>query len=216
MREISHNENAVAVLGIMDVNDVLTRMGAGIGQGMAASASLLGAITVFGIPVSYVANRYIYHRKGMRALLTIVAAILSIPILLCMLIYQGITWGNGLSKVHYFGFMPFITRGMERPTESMEDEMGWFMPLLTPIWNFVRDTLFAGFIEHRDTSEDESAYNNSMNSILLPLERKNDPRLAVSEGAVLKALEAAHQMTKEGALALEEDQMEMQQQATPQ
>jgi hypothetical protein len=188
----------------MSFNDMLTSIGAGIGTGFAASASILGAVTAFGIPVSYVANRYIYHSKGMRFLLTIVAAILSIPLLIGMGIYQLVTWGKGLAKVHYFGYMPFIS---QRPTESTKEEGGWFIPLLTPIWNFVRDTLFAGFIEHQDLPDDKRAYLQSMDSILLPLEKKGDPLLSVNESVVLKALEAAQQLTREDALALEEEQL---------
>lgn len=184
----------------MSFNDMLTSIGAGIGNGIAASASVLGGITAFGIPVSYVANRYIYHSKGMRVLLTIVAAILSIPLLLCMLIYQTVTWGTGLAKVHYFGYMPFISQGA---TSEDKGESGWFMPLLTPIWTFVRDTLFAGLIEHQDLPEDKDAYLHSMDSILLPLAQKGQ---GVNEQAVLEALEAAQQLTKADAQMLEEEQ----------
>lgn len=186
-------------------DNLISSIATGIGNGMATSASVLGAVTAIGIPVSYMANRYIYHSKGMRVLLTIVAAILSIPLLIGMIIYQTVTWG-GLAKAHYFGYMPFISQG---PMEGGKEESGWFIPLLTPIWNFVSNTLFAGFIEHQDLPEDKVAYLHSMDSILLPLVQKNDPRLAVNEAIVLKALEAAQQLTREGALALEEDQQEM-------
>lgn len=190
----------------MDLNDVLTSAGTGIGQGMAASFSLLAGVTVFGIPVSYMTNRFIYHSKGLRFLLTIVGAILSIPLLLGMIIYQLVTWGNGIAKVHYFGYIPLLTKGSEQPAKSGPGEMGWFLPLLTPIWEFVCDTLLAGFIDHRDTIEDQSAYASSMDTILLPLAQKGQ---GVNEQVVLKALEAAQQATTSDALILEHEQMEL-------
>jgi hypothetical protein len=188
----------------IDANTVVNS----IGNGMKIGASVLGAVNIIGLPVSYVANRFIYHSKGMRFLLCIVTAILSIPILLGMLAYQGITWGTGIKQVHYFNYLPFITKsGDVKRVDS--GEIGWIESVLTPLWDTVYDILFGGVIDHLDLPEDELAFQQSCDTILLPMEQKGDPRVAIQEKAVELAQEAARAQTKEDALALEQDQQSL-------
>lgn len=178
-------------------------VGVSIGAGLATGFSVLGAVNIIGLPVSYVANRYIYHNKGMRLLLCIVAAMLSIPLFIGMIVYQWIS-GDGLQKVHYFGYLPFLMKRVDTGEESKE--MGWFEPLILPIWNWIRDTVFGGFVDHRDLPEDMAAYKHAADAILLPMELKGSAR-AISEAAVELALEAAKAPTRAQAEALEEQQL---------
>ena len=90
----------------MDWNSV----GVSIGNGLAVGFGALSTVNLIGLPISYVMNRYVYHSRGMRILLGIVAAMLSIPILLCMLVYQALTGGTGIQKVHYFGYIPILLK----------------------------------------------------------------------------------------------------------
>ena len=183
------------------------QVGAGIGTGLALGASTLGAVNLIGLPVSYVLNRFVYHGTGMRILLAIVTAILSIPILLGMLIYQGITWGSGMQKVYYFGYLPLIHKGPEKPTVTPDNSpMGWILPLVTPVWNFIRDTVLGGLLDHRDTPADVEAFGKAGAAMLLPVELRGNPKYAILEQAVMLAQEAAQAPTKEQALALEEQQ----------
>lgn len=183
------------------------QVGISIGTGMAIAAGVLGVVNLIGLPVSYVLNRFVYHGTGMRILLAIVATILSIFILPCMLIYQGITLGTGMQKVHYFGFLPLIYRGPEKPNVTPDNSpMGWILPLVTPVWNFIRDTLLGGLLDHRDTPADVEAYDHAGEAILLPVELRGNPKFAILEQAVMLAQEAAQAPTKEQALALEEQQ----------
>lgn len=183
-------------------------VGVSIGAGIATGVGLLSAVNIIGLPVSYVANRYIYHNKGMRFLLCVVAAILSIPLFVGMVVYQWMT-GEGIRKVHYFGYLPFLTKG-EKTITKEPVEMGWFEPALLAIWNWFCDTLFGGFVEHHDTPEDVAAYKHAADSILLPVEQKGSAQ-AISEVAVGLALEAAEAQTRDQALQLEAQQLEAQQ-----
>ena len=182
------------------------QVGISIGTGMALAAGVLGVVNLIGLPVSYVLNRFVYHGTGMRILLAIVTAILSIFILPCMLIYQLISWG-GMQKAYYFGFLPLIYRGPEKPNVKPDNSpMGWILPLVTPVWNFIRDTLLGGLLDHRDTPADVEAFNQAGAAILLPVELRGNPKYAILEEAVMLAQEAAQAPTKEQALALEEQQ----------
>lgn len=189
--------------GDIDANQIFTS----VGTGMALAASVLGAVNLIGIPVSYVLNRFVYHGTKMRILLALVTVILSIPLLIGMLIYQGITWGSGIQKVHYFGYLPLIYKGGDKPAERPDTgPMGWILPLVTPVWNFIRDTLLGGFVEHHDTPADVAAFNQAGAAILLPPELKGSA-LAISEEAVELALEAAKALTRDQAETLEQQQM---------
>jgi hypothetical protein len=173
------------------------QVGIRIGIGMATAASVLGAVSVIGLPVSYVANRFIYHSKGMRALLVIVTAILSIFILPVMLIYQTVTWG-GLAKAHYFGYLPFIMKesadAKAKPTEDT-GEVGWFMPAVIAIWTTVRDFLFGGLIDHRELSADQAAFSNSVETMLVDKKFQGDPKYVVIDVATKLAQAAATEVT---------------------
>ena len=177
-------------------------IGVSIGAGIATGFGILGAVNIIGLPVSYVANRYIYHNTGMRILLCIVTAILSIPLFIGMIVYQWLS-RDGLRKTHYFGYLPFL---MKRTNIAESKEMGWFEPLIMPILNWIRDTLFGGFIDNRDLPEDIAAYEHAADAILLPMELKGSAQ-AISEAAVELALEAARAPTRDQAEALEEQQL---------
>ena len=186
----------------MDWNTFINTIGPSIGAGLFTGFAVLGAVNIIGLPVSYVANRYIYHNKWMRFLLCIVTAMLSIPLFIGMIVYQKIT--GGIRKAHYFGYMPFFMKQVDSAVESKE--MGWFEPLLIPVWNWIRDMLFGGLVEHHDLEEDNIAYEHAADSILLPLELKKSAQ-AISEAAVRLALEAAEAPTQAQAEMLEEQQM---------
>jgi hypothetical protein len=178
-------------------------IGVSVGAGLATGFGVLGAVNIIGLPVSYMANRYIYHNKGMRFLLCIVAAILSIPLFIGMSLYQLMT-GGGISKVHYFGYFPFLVKREDKIIESKE--MGWIEPLVIPVWNWIRDVVFGGFIDNRDLPADQAAYEHAADSILLPLELKGSDQ-AISEAAVGLALEAAEAPNQNLAEMLEKQQM---------
>jgi hypothetical protein len=172
----------------------------GLGNGLATSLSVLGAVNLIGIPVSYVANRFIYHSKGMRVLLSIVSFILSIPLLFGMIIYSLF----GLQKAHYFGYLPFIVKSKTAEEEKAEAaNMSWIESLISPIWAFIRDVLFAGFVDHRDTPEDRIAFEQAGGAILVPIEQKGDPTKVILEKVMVLAQQAAQAVTKEKSLRLE-------------
>lgn len=180
-------------------------VGVSIGKGMALGASVLFVVDIIGLPVSYVANRFIYHSKGMRFLLCIFTAILSILILPIMCLYQGLTGGTGIKKIHYFNYLPFMTNSGD-VKQVNSGEIGWLESVLIPVWNIVYDVLFGGITDNLNLPEDVVAFQQSCNTILLPLEQKGDPRVVIQEKAVELAQEAAKAPTKEDALALEQDQ----------
>jgi hypothetical protein len=185
-----------------DDNSNAKKVGLAVANGAIAAASVLGAINIIGLPVSYIANRFIYHTKGMRILLCIVTAILSIPILIGMIIYQIVTLG-GMQKVHYFNYMPLKADYLPPPPPKDQGMMSWFGSIPTDIWNTVTGVLSGGFYENRTEAVDKEAYENSMSSILLPIEQKGDPQLAILEAVVQLSQDAAMAGSSEDALQLE-------------
>jgi len=160
----------------------------GFGKGAAIGFTALAVFTIIGLPVSYVANRYIYHSSGMRGLLCLVAAVLSIPILLCMMIYQYARLATGTAtKVHYFEYLPFIYKGDgESATGATGDEYGidWIASLFWRTWYWIRNTLLEGFINYRDTPADQAAFRQACTVGLVPEALKNNPKYVILEQAV--------------------------------
>ena len=187
-------------------NDILKQIGVGLGNGLATSFSVLGAVNFIGMPVSYMANRFIYHSKGMRILLSLVAAVLSVPLVLGMIIYQLFTWGNGLQKAHYFGYMPFIIKSKTAAEEKAElENMSWIESLVAPIWAFIRDVLFGGFVDHREEADDKIAFEKAAEAILVPIEDKDDPTKVILEKVMALAQKAAQAATKDKSLEFEQE-----------
>lgn len=167
-------------------------LGIGIGKGAAIGFTALAIFTFVGLPVSYVANRFIYHSKGMRGLLCLVTAVLSIPIFLCMAIYQTITAGNGLAKIHYFGYLPFIYKGApDSVTKSDDYGVDWIMSFFWRAVYWIRDTLLSGFVDHRETDQDQAAFKEACRFGLVPESDKGDPAIVILEKAVELAQQAA-------------------------
>lgn len=189
----------------MDWNTV----GVSIGNGLSIGAGVLGAVNLIGLPVSYIANRFVYHSTPMRIILTLVAIPLSIFLLIGMLIYQAVTLGTGIAKVHYFGYLPFVPKRAENApvtgNETGPTEMGWIEPLLAPVWRWIRDVLFGGFVLHLDEQADRAAIERmiEVGAKLVPLTKKGTPGLVILEEAVALAQQAARAPTREDALELE-------------
>jgi hypothetical protein len=110
----------------------------------------------------------------------------------------------GLQKAHYFGYLPFIVKSKTAEEEKAESaNMSWIESLISPIWAFIRDTLFAGFVDHRDTPEDRIAFEQAGGAILVPIEQKGDPTKVILETVMVLAQQAAQAATKEESLDLE-------------
>ena len=153
----------------MDISVLATSLGYGLVIGFC----ILLISTMIFLPVSYVMNRFIYHRSVLRLLMGCFTVLVA-PIAFFIIILRN-------TPIHYFGLMPL----MDTASKSTEGDAGFVLPLfysvLTAVFHpfveFHGEDNSVGFkksIEHLMAAEGEPTVNEALMEEVVAAGRQTD------------------------------------------